>query len=163
MKGIVAYDSVHGNTKQVAEATAEQIRSEGHQVELLSVKEGSRSAVVGDFMFIGSPTRAGRMTREAKGFVENLKSDDWKDKPIVTFDTVGPLSKDVEKRNKTLKTVEGSSTNAASKMRELLRERGLSPHPKALHIAVTGMWGPLALDALDMAKDFTHQFLSALK
>ena len=90
MKGIVAYDSVHGNTKQVAEAIAEQIRSEGHQVELLSVKEGSRSAVVGDFMFIGSPTRAGRMTREAKGFVENLKSDDWKDKPIVTFDTVGP-------------------------------------------------------------------------
>lgn len=31
MKGVVAYDSVHGNTKQVAEAIAEQIRSEGHQ------------------------------------------------------------------------------------------------------------------------------------
>jgi hypothetical protein len=25
------------------------------------------------------------------------------------------------------------------------------------------MWGPLAPDALDMAKDFTHQFLAAMK
>jgi flavodoxin len=163
MKGIVAYDSVHGNTKQVAEAIAEQIRSDGHQVELVALRDGSVGAVAGDFMLIGSPTRAGRMTREAKEFVENLNREDWKNRPVVTFDTVGPLSKDEEKRKKALKMIEDGSRNAASRMQELCRERGMNAYPKVLHVAVTGMWGPLAPDALGMARDFTRQFMATMK
>jgi len=163
MKGMVAYDSVHGNTKQVAEAIAKQIRSDGHQVDLISVKEKKGGEAVGEFMFIGSPTRGGRMTKEAKEFIEGLDPERWKGRPIVAFDTVGPLSKDEEKRKNTLKTIEDSSKTAAAKMQECLRERGLSVHPKALHVAVTGMWGPLASDALAMARAFAHQFMAAPK
>jgi len=160
MKGVVAYDSVYGNTKQVAEAIAEQIRSEGHEVELIALKDGAGGAVSGDFMFVGSPTRIGRMTRETKGFVEGLDREHWKNRSIVAFDTVGPLSEDAEKRKKWLSRIEKS---AATRMLELLRERGLSAHPEVLHIAVTGFKGPLAPDALDMARDFTHKFLAAVK
>jgi flavodoxin len=163
MKGIVAYDSVHGNTKQVAEAIAEQIRSDGHQAELVALRDGSVGAVAGDFMLIGSPTRAGRMTREAEEFLKSLDVGYWKARPIVTFDTVGPLSKDVEKRNKWLRMIESGSSNAASRMQELCRERGMSGCTKVMHFAVIGFWGPLAPDALDMARDFTRQFMATMK
>jgi len=160
MKGIVAYDSVYGNTKQVAEAIAEQIRSEGHQVELIAIKDEGKGAVEGDFLFVGSPTRMGRMTRGTKGFLEGLNSEYWKSRPVVAFDTVGPLSEDAEKRKKWLSRVDRS---AATRMQELARERGLSAHPEVLHIAVTGFKGPLASDALDIARDFTHRFMATVE
>ena len=163
MKGVVAYDSVHGNTKQVAEAITEQIRSEGHEVDLVSLRDGNVGPVSGDFLFIGSPTRAGRMTRETEAFLNSLDVGYWKARSIVTFDTVGPLSKDVEKRNKWLKMIEGGSSNAASRMQELCRERGMSDCTKVMHFAVIGFWGPLAPDALDMAKELTHQFMDSLE
>jgi len=160
VKGVVAYDSVYGNTKQVAEAIAEQIRSDGHEVELIALRDEGGVAPAGDFMFVGSPTRMGRMTKKAKEFVEGLDKEHWKSRPIVTFDTVGPLSEDEEKRKKWLSRIDKS---AATRMQELARQQGLSVHQEVLHVAVTGFKGPLASDALDMAKEFTHRFISTLK
>jgi flavorubredoxin len=160
MKGIVAYDSVYGNTKQVAEAIAEQIRSEGHEVELIAVGDRGVGALIGDFMFVGSPTRIGRMTKRTKEFLEGLDGKYWKDRPIVAFDTVGPLSEDAEKRKKWLSRIDKS---AATRMQELARQRGLNAHPEVLHIAVTGFKGPLASDGLDMAKEFVHRFVTVPK
>jgi flavodoxin len=163
MKGIVAYDSVHGNTKQVAEAIADEVKAAGHEVELIFLRESKTSTVQGDFLFIGSPTRAGRMTGEVKTFIENLNVDYWKNKPIVNFDTVGPLSKDVEKRKKWLYIAIEGSKNAAARMRDLCMERGLKNCSRAFHIAVVGFLGPLAPEALEMAKEYTRKFLVSIK
>ena len=160
MKGIVVFDSVYGNTKQVAEAIADQIRADGHSADTLNLGETEAKNVEADFMFVGSPTRVGRMTKKAKGFVEGLDTVYWKDRPIVTFDTVGPMSEDEEKRKVWLARVEKS---AATRMQDQARARGLKVHPDVLHIAVTGFKGPLASDALDMARDFTHRFIANLK
>jgi len=160
MKGIVAYDSVYGNTKLVAEAIAEQIRSEGHEVELITLRDGGGGAAVGDFLFVGSPTRMGRMTKEAKKFIEGLDKEHWKSRPIVAFDTVGPMSEDEEKRKKWLSRIEKS---AATRMQEQARQQGLSVYQDVLHVAVTGFKGPLASDALDMAKEFTHRFIATMR
>ena len=160
MKGVVAYDSVYGNTKLVAEAIAEQIRSEGHEVELIALRDRGGVAPAGDFIFVGSPTRMGRMTKKAKEFVEELDEEHWKSRPIVTFDTVGPLPEDEEKRKKWLSRIDKS---AATRMQELAMQRGLSVYQDALHVAVTGFKGPLAPDALDMAKEFTHRFIATMR
>ena len=159
MRGIVAYDSVYGNTEQVARAIAEQVKSDGHEVELMSLKGGGTKPVTGDFMFLGSPTRVGRPTGAAKDFVNNLSVDQWRNKPIVIFDTVGPLPKDDEKRKVWLERIEKS---AASRLRDLASERGLTIHPVLLHLAVTGFKGPLAPDSLDRAREFTHNFVTTL-
>ena len=98
MKVIVAYDSVHGNTKQVAEAIAEQIKADGHEVQLISIKDGGTAPNSGDFMFIGSPTRSTKATKGAREFIDALDGNYWGSRPVVLFDTVGPLSKDQEKR-----------------------------------------------------------------
>lgn len=159
MKGVVVYDSVYGNTKLVAEAIADQLKSEGHEAEMISLREGSGGPAAGDFMFVGSPTRIGRMTKKAKEFVEELDREHWKNRPIVAFDTVGPLPEDEEKRKKWLSRIEKS---AATRMQELARRQGLRVHQEVLHVPVTGFKGPLAPDALDMAREFTHKFLMTM-
>lgn len=161
MKGVVAFDSVYGNTKQVAGAIAEQIRSEGHDVELIALRDGGGGAAAPvDFLFVGSPTRIGRMTKESKKFIEGLDKEHWKNRPIVTFDTVGPLSEDEEKRKKWLSRIDKS---AATRMQEQARQQGLSVYQDVLHVAVTGFKGPLASDALAMAKEFTHRFIATMR
>lgn len=162
MKGIVAYDSVNGNTKQVAEAIAAEIVAQGHEAELISVKDG-KLPTGGDFMFIGSPTRASRMTKGTGQFIDDLDTGYWKSRPIVAFDTVGPLSKDAEKRRSWLEKVYEGDKNAASRIRDACNGRGLNVRPKLLHLAVVGMWGPLAPDALDMARAYARDFLRTVK
>jgi len=53
MMGLVFYDSVHGNTKQVAEAIAEQIKTDGHQARIINLSSDPAGTMGGDFMFIG--------------------------------------------------------------------------------------------------------------
>jgi hypothetical protein len=103
------------------------------------------------------------MTGEVKAFIESLNVDHWKNKPIINFDTIGPLSKDAEKRKKWLEIADEGSKNAASRMRDLCKERGLRDCSRVLHIAVVGFLGPLAPDALDMAREYTRKFLATMK
>lgn len=162
MKGIVAYDSVNGNTRQVAEAIAAVMKDGGLDVEVFSVKDRAPADVAGDVLFIGSPTRGGKMTKATKGFVEGLKVELWKGKEIIAFDTLGPLSKDAEKRNAILRGID-SGKNAATTIRSAGEARGINFHPQLLHFAVVGMWGPLADDALDQAREATRQIMGGLR
>ncbi|MEI6795935.1 MAG: flavodoxin family protein [Methanomassiliicoccales archaeon] len=163
MKGIVAYDSEHGSTKMVAEAVAEQIRSEGHEAEIINVKEDRAAQPKGDFLFIGSPTRAGRRTGPTKRFLEDLKVADWNGKPVVVFDTWGPVANDAEKLRKYEERMKDDPKGAAPRLKEIAQERGLSVRPEMLRLNVTGMWGPLAADGPQRAKEFTRKFLASLK
>lgn len=163
MKGIVAYDSVHGSTRMVAEAVAEQVRSEGHEVEIINVKEDAAARPKGDFLFIGSPTRAGKMTGPAKRFLEELNVADWKGKPVVTFDTWGPVANDPEKLKRYEERMKDDPKGAAPRLKRIAQEKGLDVRPEMLRLNVTGMWGPLAEDGPPRAKEFTRNFLASLK
>jgi len=161
LKGTVVYDSIHGNTKQIAEAIAEQLRSDAVDVELFSVKE--RKNPSGDFLFLGSPTRGSRPTKSSVQFLESLDRSYWSSHPVVLFDTVGPFSKDETKREKWLEVAEKGTKNAAAKLQQLCNECGIRSYPKVLHSAVTGFFGPLAPDATQRAKEFAQQFLESTR
>jgi flavodoxin len=161
MKGIVAYDSVNGNTKLIAEAMAEQLKVDGHDVEIVFIKDSVPSPM-GDFMFVGSPTRGMKMTKGTAGFIEGLDAGFWKDRPIFMFDTVGPLSKDDAKRKDQLIMIGNGDKNASSKMRDLASRSGLTVR-QTMHFAVVGMWGPLAPDATSLAKEAAHRALADVK
>ena len=159
MKVVIVFDSVHGSTGEVAEAIAEEVRAGDDEAEGTDLRSSMPLDVVGDMMFVGSPTRSGRMTKRMAEFLENFVTGPWRGRRIVAFDTVGPLSKDAEKRDRTLKRIGNSPRTAAGTIQEALRRRGLAPWPEQMHLAVTGLWGPLAPDARDMARELARKHI----
>jgi flavodoxin len=158
MKGIVAFDSVFGNTKYVAEAIAEELRRNGQEVEVLDLGRTVPWRAEADFAFVGSPTRNGRMTSKAKRFVKRLGKDRWASRPVVFFDTVIRLPEDERQRGHMVKW---TANGAAPRMKELAEKRGVMVHPEILRAEVTGLKGPLAPGSLDRAREFARSFLGS--
>ena len=162
LKGIVVYDSYFGNTKKVAETIVEQIKAEGHEAELRSMREDYPSPPQGDFMFVGSPNRFGGVTGRTKRFVKHLDLATWKGKPMAVFTTVAspPKGEVTEKQNQ---SHEKWALRAAPKLRDLAKARGLSTVDTVLSVGVKDQRGPLVDDGLEKTKQFAHDFLQALK
>ena len=156
MKGIVVFDSVFGNTREVAEAIGEQIRDDGHEVELIYLRESQGKAITGDFIFIGSPTRIGRMTGRTKRYIKKLSPDQWKGKPVVAFDTIMPLPKDEAEKKKAAKWIE---YGAAPRIHDYLKENGFDVRSPVLRVEVKDIKGPLSKGAIEKAKKYTHENL----
>lgn len=162
MKGIVVYDTYFGNTKAVAEAIVEQIKADGHEAELRSVREDYPSPPQGDFMFVGSPNRFGGVSGRTKRFVKRLDNTSWKDKPIAVFATVAaPPKGEVTEKQKL--SYEKWALRAAPKLRDLAKARGLSAVDAVLAVPVIDQKGPLAEDGVHKTKQFAHEVLSTLK
>jgi len=153
VKCLVVYDSVYGNTKTVAETIAEQIMSEGHSAEVRSARDGLPEKLDADLVFIGSPTRMARMTRRAKNSVKSLRKADWGGRPIVFFDTVMPKVEQEKGR---------WSMTASQSMHDMAKGLGLNADARLLHVEVTGIKGPLAENATEKTKGFTHDILSSI-
>ena len=162
MKGIVAYDTYYGNTKKVAETIVEQIKAEGHEAELRSIREDYPSPPQGDFMFVGSPNRMGGVTGKTKRFVKHLDLATWKDKPMAVFVTVASPSKD-EIAEKEKQSYEKWALRAAPKLRDLAKARGLNAVDSVLAVGVKNQKGPLVDDGLEKTRQFSHEFLQILK
>ncbi len=154
MKGLVVYDSYHGNTKAVAEAIVEEIRAMGHDAVIRSARESFPDEMDYGFMFIGSPTRMTTMTGRTKKFVKRLGKSSWGSKPVYTYDTI--MAGVMESKGRW-------SGTAAQKLHDLAMEVGLNPESPVLHTDVTDMKGPLAKDAIDKAKAYVRDKLSKLE
>lgn len=156
MKVVIAVDSVHGNTKQVAEALRDEIDKAGHEVVFINLRKELRVPSDGDLLLIGSPTRIAKMTGRAKRFVRKLDVAAWTGKTIVTFDTHMPLPDDPEEREKALKWVE---PGAAGKLLTLATERGLKVHSPPLRCMVSDMKGPLVPGEIEKASEYARRLL----
>jgi len=162
LKGIVAYDSYFGNTKIVAETLVEQIKAEGHEAEIRSVKEDYPSPPQGDFMFVGSPIRFGGVTGKTKRYVKHLDLAAWKDKPMAVFATVASPPKG-EATEKQKQSYEKWALRAAPKLRDMAKDRGLNAVDAVLSVGVKDQRGPLVDDGLEKTKQFAHDFLQTFK
>jgi flavodoxin len=159
MKGIVAFDSVFGNTKHVAEAIAEELKENGYEIEFIDLGRKVPWKVEADLVFIGSPTRDSRMTSRAKKFVRRLRKQHWASRPVIVFDTVIRLPENERQRERMAKwTVNG----AAPRMKALAEKRGLKVYPEVLRAEVTGLKGPLAPGSLDRVREFTRSALDLI-
>jgi flavodoxin len=150
MKAIIAFDSVYGNTRMVANELAVVLTQMGHEAVLIDLKEWDKRTPSGDILFIGSPTRMVMMTRRAKRFAKMLDERIWKGKPLYAFDTI-MVSSDPEKQAKAAKYTENG---AAPKLKILLAGRGLMVQDKMLRVPVTGLKGPLVETWKDQVKAF---------
>ena len=140
MKAIIAFDSVYGNTKMVANQVASVFKELGYEAELIDLKSWDGQTPKGDVLFIGSPTRMVRMTRPAKRFAKKLDLSMWEGKPVYSFDTIMVPSDQAQQA----KAAKWTENGAAPKIKELLERRGLVVQDKMLRVPVTGLKGPLA-------------------
>lgn len=87
MKSLVVYDSVFGNTEEIARAISGVLASAG-EVKAVRVPDVDRDDLDGiDLLVVGSPTRAFRATPATMEFVKGLPSGSLADVRVAAFDT----------------------------------------------------------------------------
>jgi len=127
MKALVIYDTVYGNTKEVAETIAvslsKSIAAEARYVLHVSLND----LVASDIIIIGSPTHYWRETKKTRDFLLSLSR--LKLRPMAaTYCT----------------RMQGSlAGSAAAKLSNLARKIGLKTLGKPLNIFVESFKGPL--------------------
>ena len=150
MKAVIAFDSVYGNTKMVADELAAVLKERGYGAEVIDLKQWDRHTPSGDVLFIGSPTRMVQMTRPAKRFAKKLDPEVWEGKPLYTFDTIMVPADQAQQA----KAAKWTANGAAPKLKELLVRRGMEVQEKMLRVPVTGLKGPLADSWKDQVRAF---------
>ena len=85
MKALVVYDSVFGNTEQVAYTIRDSL---GSDVEALRVGDVKHEQVAGlDYLIVGSPTRAFNPTKAITNFLKKMPRDSLNGVKVAAFDT----------------------------------------------------------------------------
>src|SRR3972149_7583100 len=87
MKAVVLYDSVFGNTQEVAEAIASPLGARA-QVELLRPSDQALQRIAGaDLLVVGSPTRGFRPTEPMSNLLKGISSVGLRGARVAGFDT----------------------------------------------------------------------------
>ena len=85
MKTLVIYDSVYGNTEQIARTIGGAIAGE---VQGLRAGEANPSEVQGvDLLLVGAPTQGGRPTPAARDFLDQIPAQALNGVRVAAFDT----------------------------------------------------------------------------
>jgi menaquinone-dependent protoporphyrinogen IX oxidase len=157
MKGIVVFDTSHGNTKAIAEAISEALRESGIEVDVFHVKNVKKLSAKGyDFLVLGSPTRFGTMSFAVRNFLGKVKSEEWMNKPFAAFDTENPENIDRAR-------IENKEWSAAEKIAEKLREKKMNQLSPVLKAVVFGQKGPLKEGEIERAKEYAQGLAIELK
>jgi menaquinone-dependent protoporphyrinogen IX oxidase len=157
MKGIVIYDTSHGNTKKIAETISETLKASEIEVDLFDVKEVRKlSANDYNFLVLGSPTKFGTMSFGIKFFLGKLKNEEWMNKPFATFDTENP-------ENTEHARLENKEWSAAEKIAAKLIEKQMKQLLPVFKALVLGQKGPLVEGEIDRAKKYANELASKLK
>jgi len=152
MKGIVIYDTSHGNTKEIAETIAGTLKESGIEVDTFYVKDVKKlSAKDYDFLVLGSPTKFGTMSFTVRSFLGKVKSAEWMNKPFAAFDTENP------------ENIEKKQGSAAEKIAEKLKEKQMNQLLPVLKAAVLGWKGPLQEGEIERTKEYARELAIKLK
>ncbi|HEY95234.1 MAG TPA: flavodoxin family protein [Dehalococcoidia bacterium] len=90
MKTLVIYDSVYGNTEEIAKSMGEAIGSEAKVVKAENAGPANLTSI--ELLIVGSPTYGGRPTPKMKEFLDNIRAVTLKDVKIAAFDTRFPAT-----------------------------------------------------------------------
>ena len=164
MRVLVVYESMFGNTRQVAEEVASSLAAAGQEVALVDVRSAPRDLSDVDLLVVGGPTHAFGMTRAgtradavtqgAPDGVQETGIREWLDRLLPPERTVRCAAFDTRVRPP---RVPGSAARAADRR---LRRLGLLVVSPAMSFWVVGTKGPLRDGELDRARDWATGLVS---
>jgi flavodoxin len=153
MKTVIAFDSIIGNTKKVAEHMAKELEANGHEVHMINLAERDASEYEGDLLIVGCPNRFRRVSSMAKRFIRGVDSAQWKGKRAIAFDTVLQMPQGLEVTEKQLASAcKWSYEGAAPKMKRMPEKRGLICQD-VWHFEVSGLKDPLVIGWEDKVRE----------
>ena len=150
----MVYDSVFGNTEQVAYAIRDAL---GSDVEALRIGDAKHAQVAGlDYLIVGSPTRAFNPTKAITTFLKKMPRDSLKGVKVAAFDT----RLDTEDVNSSVLNVFVKLFGYAAKpIGDRLQKKGgtLVAPPEGFYVEDSE--GPLRDDELEQAATWTEQLI----
>ncbi len=154
MKALVVYDSVFGNTEQIAQAIGKAL-GPAEDVRVLRVGDAEPGQLAGlGLLIVGSPTRAFRPTPATTSFLKGIPARGLRGVRVAAFDTRIAMDDQVPG---ILRFMAGIFGYAAKPIADRLAKKGgeLALPPEGF--IVNGSEGPLKDGELERAADWASQ------
>ena len=90
MKVLVVYDSVYGNTEEIAQSMGKAIGDDAKVVKAENAGPSDLESV--ELLIVGAPTYGGRPTPKMKEFLDTIRSTSLQDVKVAAFDTRFPAT-----------------------------------------------------------------------
>jgi flavodoxin len=148
------YDSVYGNTEEIADAMAQAIECDYEPVQNVTLGDVEEA----EFIIVGSPTQAGRPTKALRNFLKQLPANSLRGKAVAVFDT--RLAKKVHGLG--LYMVMGAVGFAAPRIAQLLKSKGARLIGIPEGFIVDSKNGPLAPGELKRAEVWARNVSTSL-
>lgn len=147
MRALVVYDSMYGNTQQVAQAVAAALEPDGSVRAVKVDKVSPQDLMDLDALVVGSPVQAWRPSKAIQAFLSDLPDKALSGVNAAAFDT---------------RFKSRLSGSAADKIQKALRKAGCTIIAPAATFIVLGREGPLADGELDKATAWAEQIQAAV-
>ena len=160
MKAMVVYDSVFGNTGQVAQAIGEALDPSG-EVEVRRVADVQPGQLAGlTLLVVGSPTRQFSPTGATTNLLKSIPKDGLKGVKVAAFDTRFTVE-EIEKV-RILAFLVRIFGYAAEPIANRLEKKGghLAAAPEGFYVSDTE--GPLLEGELERAADWAQEIAASL-
>jgi flavodoxin I len=150
MKTLVVYDSLYGNTEQIARAIGGAVPGD---VQVLRVEQvGAADLESVDLLFLGSPTQGSLPTEATRGLLEKIGAPAHEGAKVATFDT--RLTWGILRR---------WGGFAAPKMADTLKEKGWTLAGTPGGFFVKGLRkGPLKKGEVDRAAAWAREIIGSM-
>jgi flavodoxin len=150
MRTLIVYDSVHGNTAQIAQAIGNALAGE------VSVRRAGEAAGADvkalDLLVVGSPTHGGWFTEAVKGWLDQAPATALQGIRVAAFDTRTPPT--------ILSRIFGY---AAPRIADRLEKKGGTLLVPPEGFFVQGIKGPLNEGELERAADWAKKIVESVK
>ena len=159
MKAIVIYDSIFGNTEQIAQAIGNTLGSQD-EVGLFRVGNIRPEQLKGsELILVGSPTRGFRPTKPITVFLDRIPVDGIKGVKVAAFDTRISLD---DINSPVLRFFVRIFGYAAKPIADRLKKKGgeLAVPPEGFYVKASE--GPLKEGELDRAANWARQIKGLL-
>ena len=159
MKALVVYDSVFGNTEQIAQAMGNALAAQ-EDVETLQVSNVKPEQLTGlKALIVGSPTRGFRPTPAINNLLKSIPKNGLKGVKVAAFDTRF-TEEEIESSVFILRPLVKVFGYAAKPIADMLKKKGghLKMPPEGFF--VDGTEGPLKEGELKRAADWARQILA---
>jgi flavodoxin I len=149
MRALIVFDSLHGNTAQVAQAIGDALAGE------VSVRrvDGVSAAEVGtaDLLIVGSPTHGGWFTEAIKDWLHQIPATVLQGTRVAAFDTRTPPTR--------LSRIFGF---AAPRIANSLEKKGVTLLVPPAGFFVKGIKGPLDEGELERAAGWAQEIAASI-